>query len=138
MARLSAKKCKNGSSLIKVCLPEHVFIWFRITFYMIKLLKTLRSYCCFLLRFSPSKYKSLSDYLKWNNKCTGNRLGAFITKSICIYCFLNGESNNNMSILTLEILWAMLIKWYPPASPCFVWQSPCFALGNPKIIRIKT
>ena len=26
----------------------------------------------------------------------------------------------------------------PPAPPCFVWQSPCFALGNPKIIQIKT
>ena len=25
----------------------------------------------------------------------------------------------------------------PPAPPCFVWQSPCFALGNPKIMRIK-
>ena len=29
-------------------------------------------------------------------------------------------------------------KMIPPAPPCFVWQSPCFALGNPKIIRIKT
>ena len=29
-------------------------------------------------------------------------------------------------------------KMIPPASPCFVWQSSCFALGNPKIIRIKT
>ena len=28
-------------------------------------------------------------------------------------------------------------KMIPPASPCFVWQSPCFALGNPKIMRIK-
>ena len=23
-------------------------------------------------------------------------------------------------------------KMIPPAPPCFVWQSPCFALGNPK------
>ena len=29
-------------------------------------------------------------------------------------------------------------KMIPPAPPCFVWQSPCFALGNPKIMRIKT
>ena len=29
-------------------------------------------------------------------------------------------------------------KMIPPAPPCFVWQSPCFALGHPKIIRIKT
>ena len=29
-------------------------------------------------------------------------------------------------------------KMIPPAPPCFVWQSHCFALGNPKIIRIKT
>ena len=28
-------------------------------------------------------------------------------------------------------------KMIPPAPPCFVWQSPCFTLGNPKIIRIK-
>ena len=28
-------------------------------------------------------------------------------------------------------------KMIPPAPPCFVWQSPCFALGNPKIMRIK-
>ena len=27
-------------------------------------------------------------------------------------------------------------KKIPPAPPCFVWQSPCFALGN--LIRIKT
>ena len=29
-------------------------------------------------------------------------------------------------------------KMILPALPCFVWQSPCFALGHPKIIRIKT
>ena len=29
-------------------------------------------------------------------------------------------------------------KMISPAPPCFVWQSPCFALGNPKIIQIKT
>ena len=29
-------------------------------------------------------------------------------------------------------------KMIPPAPPCFVWQSPCFALGNHKISRIKT
>ena len=28
-------------------------------------------------------------------------------------------------------------KMIPPSPPCFVWQSPCFALGNPKIMRIK-
>ena len=28
-------------------------------------------------------------------------------------------------------------KMIPPAPPCFVWQSPCFALGHPKIMRIK-
>ena len=28
-------------------------------------------------------------------------------------------------------------KMIPPAPPCFVWQSPCLALENPKIIRIK-
>ena len=28
-------------------------------------------------------------------------------------------------------------KMITPAPPCFVWQSPCFALGNPKIMRIK-
>ena len=28
-------------------------------------------------------------------------------------------------------------KMIPPAPQCFVWQSPCFALGNPKIMRIK-
>ena len=26
-------------------------------------------------------------------------------------------------------------KMIPPALPCFVWQSPCFALGNPKILK---
>ena len=29
-------------------------------------------------------------------------------------------------------------KMMPPAPPCYVWQSPCFALGNPQTIRIKT
>ena len=29
-------------------------------------------------------------------------------------------------------------KMIPLAPPCFVWQSPCFALGHTKIIRIKT
>ena len=29
-------------------------------------------------------------------------------------------------------------KMIPPATQRFVWQSPCFALGNPKIIQIKT
>ena len=29
-------------------------------------------------------------------------------------------------------------KMIPPAPPFFVWQIPCFALGNPKIIRIKS
>ena len=28
-------------------------------------------------------------------------------------------------------------KMIPPAPPCFVWQSPCFALGNLNIIQIK-
>ena len=28
-------------------------------------------------------------------------------------------------------------KMIPPAPPWFVWQTPCFALGNPKIIQIK-
>ena len=28
-------------------------------------------------------------------------------------------------------------KMIPAASPCFLWQSPCFALGHPKIMRIK-
>ena len=28
-------------------------------------------------------------------------------------------------------------KMIPLAPPCFVWQSPCFALGNPKIMGIK-
>ena len=28
-------------------------------------------------------------------------------------------------------------KMTPPAPRCFVWQSPCFAVGHPKIMRIK-
>ena len=28
-------------------------------------------------------------------------------------------------------------KMIPPASPCFVWQSLCFAQGHPKIMRIR-
>ena len=28
-------------------------------------------------------------------------------------------------------------KMIPPAPPWFVWQTPCFALGNPKIIQKK-
>ena len=28
-------------------------------------------------------------------------------------------------------------KMIPPAPPSFVWQSPCFALGHPKIMQIK-
>ena len=49
---------------------------------------------------------------------------AICSKYRCLYKTRNTVSNAH--------------KMIPPAPPCFVWQSPCFTLGNPKIIQIKT
>ena len=50
---------------------------------------------------------------------------------------VSGKKTTKKSMLyKLEILWAMLTKWYPPL-PMFCIACPCFALGNPKIMRRK-
>ena len=54
----------------------------------------------------------------------------------------------NLYMYSFELNFAYLIKTRNTVSnahkmislapPCFVWHSPCFVLGNPKIIRLKT
>ena len=94
--------------------------------------------------------KSKSENNKLNNNLILHVLKLFLkfketlmSKSLILHYFLDIELIKIKNPTTiqplnkLEILWAMLTKWYPPP-PCFVWPSPCFALGNPKIIQIKT
>ena len=56
--------------------------------------------------------------------------------------YMNCSMVKSITIHTKEIMIAEQIKtrntvsnahkMIPPAFPCFVWQSPCFDLGNPK------
>ena len=48
-------------------------------------------------------------------------------------CVRQQSSSKNSSKIKTRNTESTAHKMIPPPPPCFVWQSPCFALGNPKI-----
>ena len=78
---------------------------------------------------------------RWRRRNNGRRTYAQSTQShdtswitICVTFFMMRSKHRFQTRNTVSNAHKMI----PPAPPCFVWQSPCFALGHSKIIRIKT
>ena len=67
-----------------------------------------------------------SAYINCTNIVDKNTPTCILNIYVCKPVFVSNKTRDTVSNAH---------KMIPPAPQCFVWQSPCFALGNPKILK---